>query len=138
MMTTNLNKKKILDFIANFSEIARKNQWVSHYDADSDSLAIRTPKLSDDARKRYLNDEFAFYLDGKSDVQGIFIEYFVSNFVAHHKDFKEVAKDIKEQEGKEESGVMTLNKAEMKKLIPELQEAIIESIIPNRDLQKTA
>ena len=26
----------------------------------------------------------------------------------------------------------------MKKLIPELQEAIIESIIPGRDLQKTA
>ncbi len=136
MMTTNLNKKKILDFIANFSEIAKKNQWVSHYDADSDSLAIRTPKLSEDARKRYLNDEFAFYLDNQSEVEGIFIEYFVSNFVAHHKDFKDVAKDIKGQEWKEGDGVMTLNKTEMKKLIPELQEAIIESIIPNRNLQE--
>ena len=87
IMPTRFNKKKILGFIANFSEIAKKSGWISHYDADSDSLGIRAPKLSHDVRKRYLNDdEFAFYLNGKGDVQGIFIEYFLSNFVAHRKD----------------------------------------------------
>lgn len=137
MPTTNFNKKKILDFIANFSEIAKKNSWISHYDAESDSLAIRMPKLSPDARKRYLNDEFAFYLNDVSEVQGIFIEYFVSNFVAHHKDFKSVAKELKEQETKDDGAVITLNRTEMKKFVPELQQAIIESIIPSRDFKKT-
>jgi len=137
-MENNLNKKKITDFVLNFSKIAKAGRWISDYDHEDDSIAIRVPVLSVDARKRYISDEFALYLTPNGDVEGIFIEYFVSNFVAHHKDFEDVAKDIKEQEGKEESGVMTLNKAEMKKLIPELQEAIIESIIPSRDLQKAA
>ena len=92
-MNPTLKKKKIVDFLSQFSDIAKKENWISHYDAESDSLAIRTPKLSEDARKEYINDEFAFYLTPKSDVQGIFIEYFVSNFVSHHKDFKGVAKN---------------------------------------------
>jgi len=137
-MENNFNKKKIIDFVANFSKIAKEQKWISDYDHEDDSIAIRVPVLSMQARKRYVSDDFAFYLTPGGEVQGIFIEYFISNFVAHHKDFKDVAKDIEAQGRKEEGGVMTLNKAEMKKLIPELQEAIIESIIPNRDLQKTA
>jgi hypothetical protein len=137
-MDNTINKKKIIDFVANFSKIAKEQKWISDYDHEDDSIAVRIPVLSMEARKRYVTDDFAFYLTPEGEVQGIFIEYFISNFVAHHKDFKDVAKDIKEQEWKEEGGVMTLNKAEMKKLIPELQEAIIESIIPSRDLQKAA
>jgi hypothetical protein len=139
MMLKNCNKKKILDFIANFSDIAKKNRWISHYDADDDSMVIRVPRLSMDARKHYINnDEFAFYLNSKGEVEGVFIEYFLSNFVAHHKDFKEVGKELKEQKAKDDEVVVTLNKTEMKKFVPELQEAIIESIMPTRKLEETS
>lgn len=130
-MNTSDKKKKILDFIAHFSEIAKKEGWISHYDAESDSFAIRMPKLSVDARKEYVNDEFAFYLTPKSNVEGIFIEYFVSNFVAHHKDFQKVAEELKRDNEAERAAIIELKKDEMKKIVPELQEALINSLIPD-------
>lgn len=132
-MDTILKKKKIVDFLSQFTDIAKKEKWISHYDAESDSFAIRAPKLSEEARKEYVNDEFAFYLTPASDVQGIFIEYFLANFVAHHKDFKEVGEELK-REVKEDGAVITLDKEEVKKIVPELQEVIINSLIPTGKL----
>ncbi len=138
MATTLKEKKKILDFIANFSGIAKEGKWTSHYDTDNDSLAVRTPKLSEDSRKKYFNDEFAFYINKKNEVEGIFIEYFASNFVAHHKkDFqgilKEMRKDIKNIRKKEKS-VLALKQKEIRKIIPELESVIINSLIPRNEL----
>lgn len=136
-MPTMLDKKKILDFATSFSEIAKREKWVSHYDSDSDSFAIRTPKLSESARKTYINDEFAFYLNDKSRVEGVFIEYFTTNFVAHHKkDFKGIVKELKNQEG-ENGGVIELTQRETKKLTPELEGIIINSLIPTKALSKS-
>jgi len=134
-MKNTINQKKILDFIAHFSEIAKGEHWVSHYDSDSDSFSIHAPKLSPDAQKRYVNDEFAFYFNPSNDVEGVFIEYFVSNFVAHHKDFKGVARELKDGRRIEKSAMVELNSQEMKKIVPELQDAIIESIIPKLSFQ---
>lgn len=131
-MSAVVNKKKIVDFISRFSEVAKKERWISDYDTDDDSLAIRTPRLSADSRKQYVNDEFAFYLNRRGDVEGIFIEYFVSNFVAHHKDFKGVAAELK-REGKEENkAIIELKRNEVKRIVPELQEVIINSLIPGK------
>lgn len=138
MITTSLEeKKKILDFITNFSEKAKKERWASHYDTDSDSLAIRMPQLSEDARKKYFNDEFAFYMNKKNEVEGVFIEYFISNFISHHKDFQIVLKDIKKDikvMGKTEKSVIELKQKETNRMIPELETVIINSLIPNNKL----
>lgn len=132
-MNTTIEKKKILNFASNFTNIAQKEHWISHYDSDNDSLAIRTPKLSTDARKKYINDEFAFYVNRRNDVEGVFIEYFVTNFISHHKDFKDIVKELKSK-GKEES-VVELNKAEVKKIVPNLEAVLLDSIFPNNNLQ---
>ena len=138
MTTTTLEEKKsILDFITNFSGIAKKEKWASHYDTDSDSLAIRTPQLSENARKKYFNNEFAFYINKKNEVEGVFIEYFVSNFISHHKDFQVVLKDIEKDikaMGKTEKSVIELKQKETKRIIPELETVIIDSLIPNNKL----
>jgi hypothetical protein len=130
-------KTKILDFAVKFSAVAKKQGWVSHYDTDTDSMAIRSPELSSGAQKKYLNDEFAFYLNHKNEVQGVFIEYFMSNFVVHHEDMKgvkkEITKEIKERmEDKEskESAVIQLELKETTKMIPELQNLLIDSLVP--------
>ncbi|MDE2100221.1 MAG: hypothetical protein KGL39_23395, partial [Patescibacteria group bacterium] len=120
-----MDKKKILNFISNFSDKAKEDRWISHYDADSDSLIIRTPNLSRDSKKEYVNDEFAFYLNRKSDVEGVFIEYFTSNFMAHHGDFKGLIKDL--ENSRENSAIVELNKKEVNKIIPELEAVIINS-----------
>ncbi len=133
MSTTLEEKKKTLDFVVNFSEIAKKKKWISHYDTDSDSLVIRTPKLSEDSRKKYINNEFAFYLNRKSDIEGVFIEYFISNFVSHHKkEFKPILNDLKKDlKNKKGSSMIELKKNEVKKLASGLESFIINSITLN-------
>jgi hypothetical protein len=138
-MKTQLDKKKILDFVTNFSKIAKEKRWISDYDADDDSMAIRAPKLSADARKEHVTEEFAFYITSKNEVEGVFIEYFLSNFVAHHKDFGDVKKELKEQKAKGDDGAMiALSADETRKLVPELQGVIIESLIPDRGFEKSS
>lgn len=127
-------KKKILDSISRLSEIANKKNWISHYDTDSDSLAIRKPNLSKDAQKRYITDEFAFYLNSESNLEGIFIEYFISNFVQHHKDVKAIVKNLKKKVKEEE--VIELRKRETQKLVPQLEIVILNSLIRDGGFQK--
>jgi len=97
MITTVKETKKIFDFIYNFSKIAKKENWVSRYDIESDSLSFTVPKLPMDARIKYFGDEVALYLARDNDVKGVFIEYFRSNFIKHHKDFKELLKDVEKK-----------------------------------------
>ena len=131
MPTTLEEKKNILGFVQNLSNTVKKQGWVSHYDAENDSFAMRTPHLSEDSQKKYFNNEFAFYLNKKSEVEGVFIEYFVSNFISHHEDFKAVAKELKT---KRDESVVELSKSEVKRMAPELESAIIDSLISNSNL----
>ncbi len=134
-MTTTLEEKKnILNFVQNLSGIVRDQKWISNYDAENDSFAMRTPDLSKNSHKKYFNDEFAFYLNKKNEVEGIFIEYFVSNFVTHHKNFKAITKKLKP---KKEKSVVELKKSEVNKIAPGLESLLINSLIANSNLQKS-
>lgn len=73
-MIPQLDKKKILDFVTNFTKIAKEKRWIFDYDADDDSMAIRAPKFSADARKEHVTEEFAFYITPKNEVEGVIIE----------------------------------------------------------------
>jgi hypothetical protein len=72
-----------------------KDNWVTRYDADSDALYLTEPILSKSARIKYVNDELAFYLTPKNKVEGIFIEYFTSNYIQHHQGLKSVMVEVK-------------------------------------------
>ena len=126
-------KKNIMDFAPNFSEIAKKEQWISNYDTETDAIVIRTPRLAHDVEKKYINDEFAFYLNKNNEVKGIFIEYFMTNFISHHKDVKDIKKEIEKEikaEKQEESGLLRLEPKETKKIISELENVLIVSLWP--------
>lgn len=130
METLVKENKKIFDFAYNFNEIVKKEKWVSRYDIESDSLSLTVSKLPNDARIKYFGDEVAFYLNKDNDVKGIFIEYFKSNFIEHHKDFKELLRGI-EKKKQEEKTLIELKKNKMKKLIPNLEEIIQKSLVEN-------
>ena len=123
-------KKKILDFVANdFKNVATNEGWVSHYDKDSDSLALHTPQIQN-TQKRYINDEFAFYLDPKANVKGIFIEYFTSNLVSHHeKDLGAIRESIKEEEKTSDKSLIEFNKKDANRLVSGLEEVMLNSMI---------
>ena len=123
-------KKKILDFVANdFKNVATNQGWVSHYDKDSDSFALHAPEIAQ-TQKRYINDEFAFYLDPEANVKGIFIEYFTSNLVFHHeKDLGAIRESIKEEEKTSDKSVIEFKKKDANRLVSGLEEVMLNSMI---------
>ncbi len=138
-MASKLNikeKKKILDFVANdFKSIAKSQDWVSHYDKDSDSFALHVPKIPKDTQKRYINDEFAFYLDKNANVKGIFIEYFTTNLISHHeKSLGDVRKSIRLQEKTTNKSLIELKKKDANKIVSSLEELMLNSMIQRMPL----
>jgi hypothetical protein len=134
-MELNLKQKKnIVDFARNFSSIAKKEGWISNYDTETDTIAVRVPRLSSSAQKKYVNDEFAFYLNHDNKVEGVFIEYFMTNFVTHLDDVKDLKKELtKEIKRKgEDSSVVTFKTSETKKIVPELESVLINSFITSK------
>lgn len=119
-------KKNILGFICDFSKNAKRNGWISHYDRDNDSFVLRSPSLSESARKKYINDEFAFYINDKDNIEGMFIEYFTSNFIAHHKDLKPF---IKKMGFRSKKSLIELRRAETSEMIPKLESVLLNSLI---------
>lgn len=140
-MELNLKQKKnIVDFARNFSLIAKKEGWISNYDTETDTIAIRAPRLSSSVKKKYVNDEFAFYLNRDNKVEGVFIEYFMTNFVTHLQDVKDLKKGlVKEIKKKREvSSVVTFKTSETKKIVPELESVLIDSFISNKKERQPA
>lgn len=130
-----LELNKISQFVKNFANIAKRQKWTSIYDPEDDSLAFHKPKLSNDARKKYINDEFALYIDSKNNIQGLFIEYFASNFIIHHQTIQKVikAKDLKPK--KEE--LIGFEKEKANLVAEELRIALISSLIQNSNKVKS-
>ncbi len=121
-------KEKILEFTFHLSDIVKKESWVSHYDADSDSFALISPKLSDNARKEYIDDEFAFYFTKDRKIQGIFIEYFKSNFLAHNRKSKYVLASDKRKNNR---SLINIKKETTKRFTADLESLLKESLLGN-------
>jgi len=66
-------------------------------------------------------------------IKGIFIEYFKSNFVKHHKELNEIKELLKgtKKERKEEIALFELKKKKVEKIMPKLEEAIKKALIEN-------
>lgn len=130
-------KNKIFDFVYNLPQIAKKQAWVFRYDSESDELSVSVPKLSKDARIRYINDEIALYFS-KNKIEGVFIEYFRNNFIQHQPGFKGlknlVTKITREQPAKQ-GGLVEMSWKNMEKIAPDLDEAIKFSLFKDVQLQ---
>lgn len=71
-------------------KIAEKQKWEFYYDADLDNFYYSPSKIPKDATLFSLNEEISFYIRPNNEVVGIFIEYLNSNFLQHHKMYKEM------------------------------------------------
>jgi len=120
-MTTSNQKKEILDLASDFEAFMKRRAWVANYDPESDELSVAQPKLSSNARIRYADDELAFYVTPDHKIQGVFIEYFKSNFVRHHKDLKKIVSKL---ESKKSDVLVRLSSDTMKTIAPDLEETL--------------
>jgi hypothetical protein len=123
MPTPIQNNKKIIEMASDLRGFIQDHKWVTRYDSESDAFSVTQSKLSKDARIRYLDDEIAFYIAQDNKIEGIFVEYFRSNFVKHHKDLKSVLKGIEGKDNKKR-GLVELGKAKISKIAPDLEEAL--------------
>ena len=127
-METTKEKENILDFMYTFPEIVQRKGWISRYDRESDTFSLVSPNLSDSARKEYIDDEFAFYFNKKREIEGIFVEYFRTNFLSHHKKVRDLLRSIYDT-GSAGSDLIKIDKKHIRKFAPELQSVMKNSIL---------
>lgn len=91
-----MEESKILSVIANLSDVARKEKWQTQYNRALDAFYWTKPDLSKDAELTQFIDEFSFYLRPTGDIEGVFIEYALHNFVEHHEEFRPLFESMTE------------------------------------------
>lgn len=131
--TTPQKNKEIFDFVYNLSNVAKRQNWVSRYDPESDEFSVTVPKLSKNARIRYVNDELALYFSNNK-IEGVFIEYFSKNFVKHqnYKDVKQLAREVNK---KKYEGLVEFTWKKVTTIAPDLSEAIKTALVKDIQLQ---
>ena len=132
MITSIKDKKELLDLASDFTGFIKKRGWISRYDSDSDSLSVTAPNLSKDARIRYFGNEIAFYITEDNRVEGLFLEYFKSNFVEHHRGLRPVIRAIEKEVS--DGALIRINREEVQKIAPDLQKAIRSSLVETMSL----
>jgi hypothetical protein len=133
-MKKKLNKINISNFLSNFSIKAIEEGWVPRYDKETDSLSFSVKEIPDNTSIKYFEfdnlckDELAFYVTPKNEIKGIFIEYYKSNFLKHHKKTKDT-EDIILKAGKKDCALVESNaKIFNKKFAKELEKMIQHDI----------
>jgi hypothetical protein len=124
--------------VYNLSNIAAKQAWVFRYDPESDELSVTVPKLSKDARIRYVNDEIALYFSKNNKIEGLFIEYFRHNFIQHQsafKNLKNMARAITKKQPVQQDGLVEFSWKSIKKMAPDFDDAIKFSLVKDVQLQ---
>ncbi|HSV94852.1 MAG TPA: hypothetical protein VLH94_02695 [Spirochaetia bacterium] len=121
-------KKELVLFAANFSDVVKRENWVSRYDPESDSLSYSVKELPKSSRLKYFNDEFALYVTNRNKINGIFIEYFMSNFLNHTKGFKDVKDEISKKDIKEIDKILEIKTVEKDKFIDKFQNVLMMNV----------
>ena len=88
-----IDLKKVLKQVIRLKELAKKEIWQLYYDSELDSLYFIPEKLPKDVVLMDLGGDYNLYLSEESNLHGIFIEYFKSNYLMHEKELKDI-KDI--------------------------------------------
>jgi len=87
-MKYTLNLKKLQKQIALIDTISDQSKWKVSYDEETDSLYFSPDIIPDGFSLFSVNDDFSVFVNEKSDLGGIFIEYYKSNLTSHDKKFK--------------------------------------------------
>lgn len=97
--TINLDNSKIAVQVANIQNVAKEYDWKYLYDPELDYLYYSPEVIKPGYVLHAVNDEINIYVNDKSELGGIFIEYYKYNLTSHEPRYKEFAniftKDVK-------------------------------------------
>ena len=86
--------------MANLKEIAKAKKWSFVYNQELDQLYFSPSTIGKKYVLHTIDDEYNIYVDKRSNVGGIFIEYFKTNLTEHDEKYKEFkntfSKNVKE------------------------------------------
>lgn len=116
-----------MELASDFDAFVKRNKWVTRYDVEADSFSATAPRLSNDARIKYIDKEIALYLTKDNKLEGVFIEYFGSNFVKHHRGLGSVLKEVERAGKTRRTNVVVLSSDNVRKIAPNLEQAISAS-----------
>ena len=89
--TINLDNSKIALQVANIQSIAKKNGWKYLYDPELDYLYYAPGVIKPGYVLHAINDDINIYVNGKSELGGVFIEYYKYNLTSHEPRYKDFA-----------------------------------------------
>lgn len=120
-----LDRQKIVTQLVRLSEHAQKNKWQYDYDPEVDELVYGISVMPDDSFLFSLNRELNLFLTPNSDVKGIFIEYFASNYIEHNQELRPALKVLEKKNNDKEK--VTLAKEALEgKLLAQALETLLE------------
>ncbi len=106
MTAKNINNQIIKELTAR----AKKQGWIFTFDKDEDVLFYSPEIIPDKAKLHSVNDEFSVYLDKKSNICGVVLEYCGHNFIKHHDEFTGYFKKLFSGGSKEDEKILDPNK----------------------------
>lgn len=94
-----MERGKFTNLINQLSITAQKNKWVLCYDKEIDHLFWTKEPLNKKAKLVKVSHETSFYVDPHKKIEGVVVEYFTSNFIAHNPTYKGFIKQFKKKVG---------------------------------------
>ncbi len=83
-------KTRFTNLISSIPEEASVKKWKVLYDAEIDGLYWTKNKMSEDSSLYKVSHDTYLYLTPKKELEGVFVEYFKTNFTEHNKQYKKV------------------------------------------------
>lgn len=96
-----LDKEKLLKQLTDLAQIVEKDKWKLEYDAELDELFFGRKVMPRGSFLLNVNDELNLFVTSKSQVHGIFVEYFAHNYIEHNKQLKPVLKALEKGKKKD-------------------------------------
>jgi hypothetical protein len=86
--------EKVLEQLKRLDEIAAEKKWVFRVN-ELDQAIFSPDRVPSGSILFPIDDEKNLYIDADSNVNGIFIEYFSTNFLQHETQFKPLSNELK-------------------------------------------
>ncbi len=101
--TIKLDKDKIVKQLGQISQNFETGKWLFEYNKELDQLYFGKKIIPKNSFLYNLNDEINIFVTPKSTINGIFIEYFETNYIKHNKNLKHVIKVLVNEKIKKDS-----------------------------------
>ncbi len=97
-----MNKDTFFNLIGNLGSLAKQGKWQFLYDKTADSLYWSKKEITSDSKLKKLSKEVSFYINANGNVDGLIIQYFRNNFLAHNENLAKtsIMKSINKAEEK--------------------------------------